>query len=111
MAAWEEFKKGFNSWEDSTAKVLERVLKSPKFIGPSGAALSAYMRARAKGENAKSELWSEVGVATRIDQERTLHLLNRLESRMLDLEERIDLLMKKLDEHEARLSAKGSSST
>jgi hypothetical protein len=51
MSAWEQFKKGFDSWEDSTAKVLERVLKSPSFVGPSGGLLSAYMRARAKNED------------------------------------------------------------
>jgi len=104
MSAWEQFKKGFDSWEDSTAKVLERVLKSPSFVGPSGGLLSAYMRARAKNEERKERLWSEVGVATRLDQERTLFLLNRLESKLLDLEERIDVLVDRLEASEAKLA-------
>ena len=107
---WDEFKKGFDGWENSTAKVLERVLKSPNFIGPSGSALSALMRGRAKAEKAKTTLWSEVGVATRLDQERTLHLLNRLESKILDLEERIDRLNAKLDARDAR-DARSASKT
>jgi hypothetical protein len=106
MSAWEQFKKGFDSWEDSTAKVLERVLKSPSFVGPSGGLLSAYMRARAKSDARKKKLWSEVGVATRLDQERTLFLLNRLESKLLDLEERMDVLVHKLEASEAKVVAK-----
>jgi hypothetical protein len=102
MSSWETFKKGFDGWEDSTAKVLERVLKSPSFVGPSGSAISAYMRAKAKSEAAKTQLWGDVGVATKLDQERTLHLLNRLESKMLDLEERMEVLIAKLDAAEAR---------
>jgi hypothetical protein len=104
MSTWETFKKGFDGWETSTAKVLERVLKSPSFVGPSGSALSAYMRAKAKSEAAKTQLWGDVGVATKLDQERTLHLLNRLESKMLDLEERMEVLLQKLDATEARLT-------
>ena len=64
------------------------------------------MRGRAATEKAKTNLWSEVGVATRLDQERTLHLLNRLESKILDLEERIDRLNAKLDAQAA--TPKGS---
>lgn len=105
MSTWETFKKGFDGWENSTAKVLERVLKSPSFVGPSGSALSAYMRAKAKSEATKTQLWGDVGVATKLDQERTLHLLHRLESKMLDLEERMEVLVQKLDASEARLAA------
>ncbi len=108
---WDEFKKGFDGWESSTAKVLERALKSPSFVGPSGRALSALMRGRAASERAKTTIWSEVGVATRLDQERTLHLLNRLESKILDLEERIDRLNAKLDARDARDARNGAPST
>ncbi len=110
MSAWAEFKKNFDTWEDSTARTLERVLKSPTFIGPSGATLSAFMRARAAGDAKRNELWAEAGIATRLEQERTLHLLSRLESRMLDLESRMDVLLEKLDAHDAHSSHRGPAS-
>jgi hypothetical protein len=33
--------------------------------------------------------WSAFGLSTRRDQERTLHLLNQLQSRIYDLEEQL----------------------
>ncbi len=89
MLGWDLWKKTFDAWEDSTAKYLEHWLKSPMLLGPSGAMLSAVMKARAQGEQAKAKIWGELGLPTKRDQERTLHLLNQLHSRILDLEEKL----------------------
>ena len=87
---WDLWKKGFDAWEDATAKFLEQWLKSPLVLGPSGAMLTAMMKTRAAAEQAKAKIWGEMGLPTKRDQERTLHLLNQLHSRVLDLEEKLD---------------------
>lgn len=89
MNAWEFWKKGFDAWESTTAQYLEQWLKSPLALTPAGAALTATMKARAAAERAMTTWWGALGLPTKRDQERTLHALNQLQSRLLDLEERL----------------------
>lgn len=86
---WKTWKKSFYAWENATAEYLEKVLKNPLVLGPSGAMLTAVMKAKAKKEELVTEMWGNLGLPTKRDQERTLHTLNKLESRILDLEEQI----------------------
>ena len=86
---WELWKKGFDAWENRTAQLFEQLLKNPLVLEPMGAMLSATMKAKSAREKAMAGWWSSLGLPTRRDQERTLHALNQLESRLLDLEERI----------------------
>jgi hypothetical protein len=86
---WDLWKKGFDAWEDATAKYFEHWLKSPLVLGPSGAMLTAAMKMKAASDQAKAKMWGELGLPTKRDQERTLHMLNQLQSRILDLEERL----------------------
>jgi len=86
---WDVFKKGFDSWENKTAVRLEKVLKSPIVLAPSGALLSVLMKAKARSDRNAALFWGSLGLPTKRDQERTLHALNQLESRLLDLEERL----------------------
>jgi len=86
---WEMWKKGFNSWEGATARYLEQVMKSPLVLEPAGAMLTAAMKAKAASNKAMATWWGAWGLPTKRDQERTLHTLNQLESRLLDLEERL----------------------
>ncbi len=86
---WKMWKKSFYAWENATADYLEEVLKNPLVLGPSGAMLSAVMKARAKQQDATTKWWGSLGLPTKHDQERTLHALNKLESKLLDLEEQI----------------------
>ena len=92
MIGWDAWKKGFDAWESATANYLEHFLKSPLVLGPAGAMLAAVMKSRAAGDRAVASLWSTVGLPTRRDQERTLHALNQMQSRMMDLEERLAAL-------------------
>ncbi len=88
---WELWKKGFDSWENTTARYLEGWLKSPLVLGPSGSLLGGAMKAKAAYDKATSQwVGGVLGLATKRDQERTLHALHQLESRLLDLEERLD---------------------
>jgi hypothetical protein len=90
MLGWDTWKKSFDAWEDATARLTEQWLKSPLVLGPSGALLSQVMKAKAAGDQAKASIWGELGLPTKRDQERTLHLLNQLHSRVMDLEEKLE---------------------
>ena len=47
------------------------------------------MKAKAASDKAAAQTWGTVGVATKRDQERTLHALNQIQSRLIDLEDKI----------------------
>src|SRR5438093_1001316 len=83
---WEMWKKGFDVWEDATARFLEQVLRSPLVLEPAGAALTAVLKAKVARDKAVASAWAAIGLPTRRDQERILHALNQLQSRILDLE-------------------------
>jgi hypothetical protein len=89
MSTWTIWKKMYGAWEGATTQVLEPWLKSPALLEPTGAALSSLMRAKVMGDRMTAAWWSMLGLPTKRDQERTLHALNQLHSRVLDLEERL----------------------
>lgn len=89
MLLWDSWKKGFDVWEGATARLLEECLKSPLVLGPSGTLLTAFMKAKAAGDKACAGAWGAMGLPTKRDQERTLHALNQIQSRLADLEERL----------------------
>lgn len=86
---WEQWKKGFDVWENKTAEMLEQVLKSPAVMQPMGGLLTATMKMKAASDKAVAQWWSTLGLPTRRDQERTLHTLNQLSSRLIDLEDKL----------------------
>lgn len=90
MNAWEIWKKGFDAWEGATASFLEKALSSPLVLAPAGTMLTATMKTKSAWDRALSDAWGRAGLATRRDVERALHTLNRLESKLLDLEESLD---------------------
>lgn len=87
---WQWWKQGFDQWEKATAKLLDGVLQSPSLLEPAGKTLTAAMRAKKQVDDALDRWWSSWGLPTRRDQERMLHLLNQLESRLYDLEEKLE---------------------
>jgi len=91
---WDQWKKGFDVWEQKTADMLENVLKRPAVLQPVGTILSASLRVKAKLENATTNVWGSLGLPTKREQERTLHALNQLNSKLIDLEEKLAELKK-----------------
>jgi hypothetical protein len=89
MTMWDLWKEGFDAWEQATAQLLEKVLTNPGVLGPAGTLLTAAMKTKAATDRAMSQWWSALGLPTRRDQERALHKLNQLESRLYDLEEQL----------------------
>jgi hypothetical protein len=86
---WDIWKQGFNAWETATAQYMEKVLSNPGVLGPAGAMLTAAMKTKTATDKAIGAWWSMWGLPTRRDQERTLHKLNQLESRLYDLQEQL----------------------
>lgn len=89
MSTWDLWKKGFDVWEDATAKYVEQWLRSPATLVPAGSLFTAAMKTKAAGDRAVAAVWSAMGLPTRRDQERELHALNQIQSRLADLEERL----------------------
>ncbi len=85
---WEIWKQGFTAWEQATAQYMEKVLNNTSILGSAGALLTAAMKTKAATDKMMTTWWSTIGLPTRRDQERALHKLNQLESRLYDLEER-----------------------
>ncbi|MBN4059253.1 hypothetical protein JYT22_01215 [Endomicrobium sp. AH-315-J14] len=87
---WESYKKSFYAWENATAKYLEVWMKSPLVLEPMGACMTAAMKSKAKSDRAVAKAWGAMGLPTKRDQERTLHALNEIQSRLIDLEEQLE---------------------
>jgi len=87
---WDDWKKNFDTWEDRTAKLFEVALKSPLVLRPAAAALTAGLRAKAAADKLATSMVARLGLPTKVDQERTLHAIHRLESRLMDVEEKLD---------------------
>ena len=90
MFLWDQWKKGFDAWEDATARYVAEWTKSPLVLGPSGVVMAAAMKMKIASDKAKAEWWGEMGLPTKRDQERILHALNQLQSKVLDLEEKLE---------------------
>lgn len=90
MQLWDQWKKGFDVWEQKTAEMFESVLKAPLVLEPIGSVISHAMKARALSDKLVAQWWSSLGLPTRREQERTLHALNQIHSRLIDLEERLE---------------------
>ena len=86
---WNVWKRGFAAWEQTTTQYIEKVLSNPAVLAPAGAMLTAMMKTKAAADRAFAACWSTLGLPTRRDQERSLHKLNQLESRLMDLEEHL----------------------
>ena len=90
---WDTWKKGFAAWEGATAEYLDAVLKNEAVLGPAGAMLTVTMKAKSASDKAMTTWWGGLGLPTKRDQERALHKINQLESRLMDLEEELTRAM------------------
>ncbi len=90
MTLWKNWKSAFDTWENTTAQLLEPFIRSSTVLEPVGLALSATMKLKAMSDRVTAAWWGSLGLPTKRDQERALHKLNVLESRLLDLEEQLE---------------------
>ncbi|MFO0554108.1 MAG: hypothetical protein U0271_37350 [Polyangiaceae bacterium] len=92
MMGWDLFKRYFNAWESATAQYVEAWMKSPLVLEPAGAWLSTMMKSKAAADKNMATAWGAIGLPTKRDQERTLHALNQIQSRLTDLEEQLETM-------------------
>lgn len=110
MSPWKLWKQMFDAWEGATADYVEQVIRSPVVLEPGGAWLTTMMKLKASSDQMMAGFWGAIGLPTKRDQERTLHLLNQLHSRVLDLEERLEDAQRREDAR-AEAERRGSRGT
>lgn len=86
------FDRMYQVWEQQTADYFDKLLRNEAFLDFSGGMLNAALRSKIAFDHLLSALWKSLLLPNKRDQERTLHLLNELHSRIGDLEERLDEL-------------------
>ncbi|MAQ18157.1 MAG: hypothetical protein CMN30_25590 [Sandaracinus sp.] len=86
---WAAMKASYDAWEQAATPLLDAWLRSPMFLRPAGTMLTGITRVRAMQRKVMDHWWASVGLSTRKDQERTLHGIDELQSRLVDLETRL----------------------
>jgi hypothetical protein len=86
-AGWRRW---FDAWESSTARLAEQTLRQSWLLEPSGMLLSGAMRFKALTDRMTEAWLGALGLSTRSAQLRMQHEINTLQSRLLDLQERLD---------------------
>lgn len=79
----------YATWEKQTAAYFEKVLRNPGFLELSGNLMGAALRSKIVVDQFLMATWKSLLLPTKRDQERTLHLLNELHSRVNDLEDEL----------------------
>jgi len=79
----------FDAWEPRAAEAWDGTLRRPWVVEPVAAALTVLGRANTIRHEIARRVWRACGLATQHDQDRLLFLLQRMESRILDLEDRL----------------------
>jgi hypothetical protein len=79
----------YAAWEKQTAAYFDKVLRNPGFLELSGNLMGAALRSKIVVDQFLMATWKSLLLPTKRDQERTLHLLNELHSRVNDLEDEL----------------------
>ena len=79
----------YSTWEKQTAAYFDKVLRNPGFLELSGNIMGAALRSKIVVDQLLMATWKSLLLPTKRDQERTLHLLNELHSRVNDLEDEL----------------------
>src|SRR5688500_17608464 len=79
----------FDAWEPKAAQAWDAAVRRPWLVEPIAATITTLARAKSLGDAVRRRLVRACGLATRDEQDRILFLLQRMESRLLDLEDRL----------------------
>ncbi len=89
LRGWELFKESYDAWERAVSPFFESMLRSANLLEPGGSLLGTMTQWRQQQQRMAAAWWSLFGLPTRSDQQRTLHAINELQSRLIDLEEKL----------------------
>ncbi|PIE17600.1 MAG: hypothetical protein CSA65_08210 [Proteobacteria bacterium] len=76
----------YTFWERTTAAYLEPLTRSPLFLTANANWLNGFLTLKKAADSGLRSLFSGLGLPTRRDQERTLHILHQITARLDDLE-------------------------
>jgi hypothetical protein len=76
----------YTFWERTTAAYLEALTRNPLFLSTNSNWLNGFLTLKKTADSGLRSLFSGLGLPTRHDQERTLHLLHQIAARLDDLE-------------------------
>lgn len=79
----------FDRWDAGATAALEQLLRTQPLLELGGSALTASMKLWSMGQRTRDAWWSAWGLPTQREQQRLLHELHRLQSRLLDLTEQL----------------------
>ena len=79
----------FDAWEPRAAIAWDAAVRQSWVVEPLAATITTVARAKSVADAVRRRILGVLGLPTREDQERVLFLLQRMESRLLDLEDRI----------------------
>ena len=79
----------FDAWEPGAARAWDSLARQSWLVEPVAATITLVGRTKAFADSLRRRLLRGCGLATREDQDRILFLLQRMESRLLDLEDRL----------------------
>ena len=89
MSAWKVWKSGFDRWESTTSEFLDKALRSPALLSPTGSLLKTVMHGKSTTGKLVGRAWKTLGLTNRDEQDLAVHRINQLESQLLDLQEEI----------------------
>lgn len=83
-------KRRLDALEERVGHLVEAWVRDRRVLEPTAALLSGVLRSKHLLDRGLRRVWRGLGLPSRRDQERTLHLLYELESKLMDLEERLE---------------------
>lgn len=89
MAEPKLFDKLFFAWEGQTAEYFEKLLRDPAVLSQGGAMLNTFLRAKIATDHMLAGTWRALLLPNKRDQERTLHVLNEIQSQLLSMDSRL----------------------
>lgn len=80
------FRQAFQIWERTTAAYFDALVRNACFLTASSAGLNSFLALKKLSDSGTQMFLAALGLPTRRDQERTLHLLHQIEGRLDDLQ-------------------------
>lgn len=99
----------YSVWEKRTSKLIDSALRNSQVLKASSEVMNQQFKSKIVMDQALMKTWRNLLLPNKKDQEKTLHLLNELHSRIFDLEERLEELGKKQQGQEELKSVKKAS--
>ena len=85
-------RKLFSEWEKKLAEFMDKRMRDPDFMNLVGKGISTSMDAKSAFDQRMEEWFKTLNLPTKHDLEKVWTTLNTLETRVIDIEDRLDAL-------------------